>query len=224
MARARPRATNELALLQCGQNLPNAAALRSRSFLRCADGAVETRQPAVAQPAGCCVSNKYGATWGSRGELRCPLERALPLAHVLSDHVHRASCGACVPQQQPAPDLPMAQHVSWLTGRIICRVTTAAGIDGSFDRGEDGAIDSRGLRRAIWRRWRLHVPVAAICRRGLIFGCRGFGLDATGNAPSAKVAVASGASRILGRSCACARSVCVCESLSRDELAPVDPC
>ena len=137
-------------------------------FMRRADGAVETRQPAVAQPAGCRVSIKHGATWGSRGELHCPLERALPRAHVLSDHVHRASCGACVPQQQPAPDLPMAQHVSWLTGRIICRVTTAAGIDGSFDRGEHGAIDSRGLRRAIWRRWRLHVPIAAICRRGLM--------------------------------------------------------
>ena len=88
----RPRVTNELALLQRSQNLRNAAAPRSRSFLRCADGAVETRQPAVAQPAGCCVSNKYGATWGSRGELRCPLERASPHAHVLSDHVHHASC------------------------------------------------------------------------------------------------------------------------------------
>ena len=63
---------------------------------------METRQPAVAQPAGCCVSNKYGATWGSRGELRCPLQRASPHAHVLSDHVHRASCArVCRSSNQP---------------------------------------------------------------------------------------------------------------------------
>ena len=31
-------------------------------FMRRADGAVETRQPAVAQPAGCRVSIKFGAT------------------------------------------------------------------------------------------------------------------------------------------------------------------
>ena len=61
-------------------------------FPRRADGAVETRQPAVAQPAGCRVSIKHGATWGSRGELRCPLERASPHAHVLSDDMHRARC------------------------------------------------------------------------------------------------------------------------------------
>ena len=73
-------------------------------FLRCADGAVETRQPAVAQPAGCCVSNKYGATWGSRGELRCPLERASPHAHVLSDHVHRASCARVCRSSNQCPN------------------------------------------------------------------------------------------------------------------------
>ena len=132
----RPRATNELALLQCGQNLRNAAAPRSRSFLRCADGAVETRQPAVAQPAGCCVSNKYGATWGSRGELRCPLERASPHAHVLSDHVHRASC-ARVCRSRPAPEASSMAHVAQITGRAIMASSHDRGrFSGSFDRDE----------------------------------------------------------------------------------------
>ena len=189
--------------------------------MRRADGAVETRQPAVAQPAGCRVSIKHGATWGSRGELRCPLQRALQRARVLTDDVHRASC---VPQQ-PLPDPSSMAHMTWLTGRAIIMAS-------SHDRGRwwrklrpRGEVRSTlvAFLRAIWRRWRLHVPVAAICRRGLIFGCRGFGFEAAGNAPNAKLAVASGASRILGRSCACACTVRLVR-LSRDELAPVDRC
>jgi len=88
----RPRVRNELASLQCGQNYVTRLRRGHDHFLRCADGAVETRQPAVAQPAGCRVSIKHGATWGSRGELRCPLERALLSVRVLTDDVHRARC------------------------------------------------------------------------------------------------------------------------------------
>ena len=91
----RPRARNELPCCSVTEIYVTRLRRGHDHFLRCADGAVETRQPAVAQPAGCCVSNKYGATWGSRGELRCPLQRALLRAHVLTDDVHHASC---VPQ------------------------------------------------------------------------------------------------------------------------------
>ena len=141
----RPRARNELALLQCGQNLRNAAAPRSRSFLRCADGAVETRQPAVAQPAGCCVSNENGSTWGSRGELRCSLERASQHAHVLSDHVHHASCARVCRSSNQCPNrrrwhMDMAHRACYHHGveSRSRQVLAEASTDVSSD-------DSRGL-------------------------------------------------------------------------------
>ena len=132
--------------------------------------------------------------------------------------VHRARvCAAAATSAQPANGTKcnMADKMYHSVESRPRQVLTEASTD--------GAIDSRGLRRAIWRRWRLHVPVAAIYRRGLIFGCRGFGLDATGNAPSSKVAVASGVCAFWDARVP-VLVLCVCESLSTDELAPVDPC
>ena len=134
-------------------------------FMRRADGAVETRQPAVAQPAGCRVSIKHGATWGSRGELRCPRERALLSVSVLTDDVHRARC---------ARRTQVCAHGRRHSAALCCRPPLAsqllqpvAAASAAWEAAKYGFT---------WSPWRLCSSLGIFsgrCRRGL----RGLPLD-----------------------------------------------